>query len=89
MIYTFYDDVGYQTAIATSTDLLHWDQSPGIAYSPRAHRPPVTWNATPGDFDYGGAAFVGPVAARRPLRPSAAVCRRLPRQSNATTARRT
>ena len=32
--------------MATSSDLLHWDQSPGTVYSPREHRPPLQWNAT-------------------------------------------
>ena len=46
MTYTFFDGVGYQTAMATSSDLLHWDQSPGTIYSPRERRPPLSWNAT-------------------------------------------
>lgn len=58
MSFTFYDGVGYQTAIATSTDLLKWDIG-GVIFSPRQDRPPLDWNATPGDFDYGGSAFVG------------------------------
>lgn len=61
MTYTFLDRVGYQTALATSSDLLHWDQSPGVLYSPREGRPPLEWVAQPGDFDYGGSAFVGPL----------------------------
>ena len=46
MTYTFFDGVGYQTAMALSKDLLHWDQSPGTVYSPRENRPPLSWNAT-------------------------------------------
>eukprot|EP01049_Picozoa_sp_SAG25_P000547 SAG25_NODE_19_length_23408_cov_10.997040_31_plen_343_part_01 len=61
MTYTFFDGVGYQTAMATSRDLVTWDQSPGVVYSPRDGRRPLSWNATPGDFDYGGAAFMGPL----------------------------
>lgn len=51
MTYTFFDGVGYQTALAHSDDLLHWNQSPGTVYSPRADRPPMEWVAQPGDFD--------------------------------------
>lgn len=36
-------------------------RSSGVLFSPRAERPPIDWNSTPGDFDYGGAAFVGPL----------------------------
>ncbi len=46
MTYTYFDGVGYQTAMALSKDLLHWDQSPGTVYSPREDRPPLSWNAT-------------------------------------------
>lgn len=58
-VYTFFDGVGYQTAVATSDDMVHFSQpvgDAGIIFSPRR-----TWNATPGEFDYGGAAFVGPL----------------------------
>lgn len=62
MSYLTYDGVGYQTAIASSADLIKWNTSSvGISYSPRADKPPLAWNATPGDFDYGGAAFIGPL----------------------------
>lgn len=57
--YTFYDGVGYQTARATSNDLVHFTQPlapEGILYSPR-----TSWVSQPGQFDYGGAAFVGPL----------------------------
>jgi hypothetical protein len=58
-VYTFYDGVGYQTAWATSDDLVHFSQPlapEGILYSPR-----TSWVSAPGEFDYGGAAFVGPL----------------------------
>jgi hypothetical protein len=55
MTYTFFDGEGYQTALAHSSDLLKWDQSPGTVFSPRADRAPLEWTALPGDFDYGGA----------------------------------
>jgi hypothetical protein len=58
-VYTFYDGVGYQTAWSSSDDLVHFSQqlSPeGILYSPR-----TSWPSRLGDFDYGGAAFVGPL----------------------------
>ena len=55
MTYTFFDGEGYQTALAHSSDLLKWDQSPGTVFSPRVERPPLEWTAQPGDFDYGGA----------------------------------
>ena len=57
--YTFYDGIGYQTALATSDDGVRFTQPlapEGILYSPRA-----TWPSREGDFDYGGAAFVGPL----------------------------
>lgn len=51
-IYTFYDGVGYQTAYATSDDMLHFDiplsNESGIIYSPRS-----TYNVGAGTFDYG------------------------------------
>ena len=47
--------IGYRTAIARSTgNLTYWNTSAGIAYSPRANEPPVSWNASVADFDYGG-----------------------------------
>ena len=58
-VYTFYDGVGYQTAWSSSDDLVHFTQplAPvGILYSPR-----TSWPSQPGEFDYGGAAFVGPL----------------------------
>ena len=60
MTFITYDGVGYQTAMATSRDLLHWETL-GFVYSPREGVPPASWNATPGDFDYGGAAMIGPL----------------------------
>jgi hypothetical protein len=57
--YTFFDGVGYQTAVATSDDGVIFTQPlapSGILYSPRA-----TWPSREGDFDFGGAAFVGPL----------------------------
>jgi hypothetical protein len=57
--YTFYDGVGYQTAAATSEDGVTFAQPlapSGILFSPR-----VTWPSREGDFDFGGAAFVGPL----------------------------
>jgi len=53
MVFTVYDGVGYQTNRATSSDLLRWSQ-PEIIFSPRK-------TGVVGDFDYGGAAFVGPL----------------------------
>ena len=32
--------------MATSPDLLHWDQSTGTVYSPRQNRRPLSWNST-------------------------------------------
>lgn len=61
MTYTFFDGEGYQTALAHSENLLQWDQSPGTVFSPREDRAPLDWVAEPGDFDYGGAAFMGPL----------------------------
>lgn len=58
-VYTFFDGQGYQTAWALSDDLVHFTQPlapQGILYSPR-----VSWPSQPGEFDYGGAAFVGPL----------------------------
>ena len=57
--YTFFDGVGYQTASATSDDGVHFEQPlapQGILFSPR-----FTWPSVEGDFDFGGAAFVGPL----------------------------
>lgn len=65
-----------QTAVATSEDLLSWEIV-GTVFSPRQDRPPLAWNGTPGDFDYGGSAFVGQlvedynVTATRELKPVA------------------
>ena len=60
MTYITFDGVGYQTAMARSHDLTNWN-STGFVYSPRAGVPPTSWNATPGEFDYGGAALIGPL----------------------------
>jgi hypothetical protein len=57
--YIFYDGVGYQSAWAMSDDLVHFTQllaPQGILYSPR-----TSWDSVPGQFDYGGTAFIGPV----------------------------
>jgi hypothetical protein len=60
MSFLVYDGIGYETHLATSTDLVNWSQQ-GVIYSPREKSPPLSWNATPGEFDYGGAAFIGPL----------------------------
>ena len=73
MSYITFDGVGYRTAIATSHDLVHWNTSGdgnGIAYSPRAGDPPLAWNASVGDFDYGGAAMIGPLLANYSMHAS-------------------
>jgi hypothetical protein len=60
-VYTFYDGIGYQTAWSLSQDLVTFTQilSPtGILFSPR-----TSWASAPGQFDFGGAAFVGPILA--------------------------
>lgn len=62
MTFLVYDGIGYQTHMALSTDLLSWNHT-GVIYSPRANAPPLSWNATPGQFDYGGATFIGPLLA--------------------------
>jgi len=68
--YLQYDGTGYETYMATSRDMLHFNLSeptlmpgqPGCIFSPRAGRPP-SWDSKPqqGDFDYGGITFIGPV----------------------------
>lgn len=61
-VYLQFDGVGYETYMASTTDMVHFNlNDPGVIFSPRAGRPPLSWNATPGMFDYGGATFVGPV----------------------------
>lgn len=61
-IYLQFDGVGYETYMAITTDMVHFDlASPGVIFSPRTGRPPFSWNATPGEFDYGGTTFIGPV----------------------------
>eukprot|EP00047_Mylnosiga_fluctuans_P013435 m.31653 g.31653 ORF g.31653 m.31653 type:complete len:396 (+) comp4898_c0_seq1:33-1220(+) len=69
-VYLQYDGVGYETYMATSSDLVHYNLSsptlapgqPGVIFSPREGRPP-SWDPkpVPGDFDYGGITFVGPL----------------------------
>ena len=34
-----------------------------MVYSPRGGAPPTSWNASVGEFDYGGAAMIGPLLA--------------------------
>ena len=68
--YLQYDGTGYETYMATSSDMLHFNLSeptlmpgqPGCIFSPRAGRPP-SWDSKPqpGDFDWGGITFIGPV----------------------------
>ena len=70
--YLQWDGVGYETYSARTTDMVHFDTSdptlapgqPGVVFSPRAGRPPLG-DAKPaeGDFDFGGAAFIGPLVA--------------------------
>ena len=67
--YLQFDGVGYETYSASTTDMVHFNVSdptlapgqPGVVFSPRAGRPPLA-DAKPvaGDFDFGGAAFIGP-----------------------------
>lgn len=55
--YLFFDGIGYRSALATSDDLVHFEQPlapEGILFSTRD----IT---TPSDFDYGGAALIGPL----------------------------
>jgi len=61
MTYTVFDGVGYQVTRAESSDLLYWKTSANFIYSPRNGVPPLDWNATEGEFDYGGASFIGPL----------------------------
>ena len=84
--YLQFDGVGYETYSASTTDMVHFNVSdptlapgqPGVVFSPRAGRPPLA-DAKPvaGDFDFGGAAFIGPlvedynVSATRVLRRAA------------------
>ena len=69
LFYTIFDGTGYRTALARSADLLAWDFSPGLV---------CDRGAAPGDFDYGGVTFGGPlwenasVTAPRRLRALAA-----------------
>lgn len=65
-----WDGLGYETYSASTTDMVHFDTSaptlapgqPGVVFSPRAGRPPIN-DAKPvaSDFDFGGAAFIGPL----------------------------
>eukprot|EP00911_Craspedida_sp_UC1_P002762 UC1_evm1s2026 len=51
MFYTFFNETGYQTALATSHDLLSWNTTAvGRVFS---------FGRVPGSFDYGGVTFGG------------------------------
>ncbi|MCU0645654.1 MAG: hypothetical protein MUC94_15530 [bacterium] len=50
MFYFGYDDTGYQSCLATSDDLIHWEPK-GLVMS----------YGKAGAFDYGGVVFVGPL----------------------------
>lgn len=54
MFYTYFNNVGYQTALATSPDLLRWNTSAGRIFS---------YSNTTDAFDYGGVTFGGPLYA--------------------------
>ncbi len=69
-VYLQFDGLGYETYMATSRDMLHFnlsdptliDGQPGCVFSPREGRPP-SWDTKPvaGDFDFGGQTFIGPL----------------------------
>ena len=69
--YLQFDGLGYETYMATSTDMVKFDLSnptlapgqPGILFSPREGRPPLDGQPKPerGDFDFGGITFIGPL----------------------------
>ncbi len=58
-VYLQYDGTGYETYMATSTDMLHFNLSnptlvegqPGCLFSPRDGRPP-TWDTKPVEGDF-------------------------------------
>ena len=70
-VYLQYDGRGYETYMATSTDMVNFNLSnptlvpgqPGAIFSPRAGRPPLDGQPKPadGDFDFGGQTFIGPL----------------------------
>jgi hypothetical protein len=70
-VYLQYDGTGYETYMATTTDMVHFNFSdptlapgqPGVIFSPRAGRPPLDGQPKPanGDFDFGGITFIGPL----------------------------
>lgn len=69
-VYLQMDSVGYETYMATSSDMLTFNLSeptlapgqPGVIFSPRAGRPPLhDTKPVPGAFDYGGVTFIGPL----------------------------
>jgi hypothetical protein len=70
-VYLQYDGKGYETYMATSSDMVHFNLSnptlapgqPGIIFSPRAERPPLDGQPKPvnGEFDFGGITFIGPL----------------------------
>ena len=69
--YLQYDGKGYETYMATSTDMVHFDLldptltagQPGVIFSPRDGRPPLDGQPKPkeGEFDWGGITFIGPL----------------------------
>ena len=71
--YLQFDGIGYETYLATSTDMVHFDLhtptlapgQPGVIFSPRANRPPLDGQPKPqqGEFDWGGQTFIGPLLA--------------------------
>ena len=81
--YLQFDGVGYETYSASSTDMVHFQLDdptlapgqPGVVYSPREGRPPMS-DAKPaqGAWDWGSQTFIGPllenynVSATRVLR---------------------
>lgn len=69
--YLQFDGLGYETYMATSSDMVHFDLAnptlaagqPGAIFSPRAGRPPLDGQPKPaqGEFDWGGITFIGPL----------------------------
>ena len=69
--YLQFDGKGYETYMATSTDMVNFDLTnptlaagqPGIIFSPRDGRPPLDGQPKPkqGEFDWGGITFIGPL----------------------------
>ncbi len=80
-VYLQYDGTGYETYMATSSDMLHFNLSnptlapgqPGALFSPRAGRPPLDGQPKPvkGEFDFGGITFIGPLLENCACRASA------------------